>query len=330
VRGSLHPKLALVLGTSFAVALGCATLAGVEDGQLVETGGTAGTSSGGSGASGGSAGSGGTTTTGGGGAAGSAGGASGSAGAPSGGGGTPSGGGGTTSGGGGSGGSGGSATDPYAAAVLADQPLAYFRFAETTGAVAKNEVSGSAFTATYPVSGATRGAAGIRAGNAAIHFDDVNATLPVLGAMDFPGDAPFTIEFWIQIDNLTTSGRFFEQMTTAGNKSGTWLGLWKSSANEVRSETWSAGTHIFYTLSASAPPQSQFLHIVLLHRATEWDHLYVNGAEGTGMRLAAGDRVAVSNPFQFVGFVGTLDEFAVYDKALTTTQIASHLAAQAQ
>jgi len=214
--------------------------------------------------------------------------------------------------------------------VLADAPIAYFRFAEATGAVAKNEVAGSSLTATYPVGGATRGVAGIRPENAAVRFDDVNTTLPVLGTLDFPGDVPFTLEFWIQVEDLTASGRFFEHMTSGGGKSGTWGGLWKADNNRVRTETWANGTHLLYTLSPTAPPQGQFVHVVFMHRAGDRDYLYVNGAEGEGSRLAVGDRVSVASSFQFVGFVGVLDEFAVYDKALSSAQIASHLTAQSQ
>jgi hypothetical protein len=119
-------------------------------------------------------------------------------------------------------------------------------------------------------------------------------------------------------------------MTVGAGKSGTWLGFWKTDANRVRSETWADGTHLFYTLSATAPPQDQFVHVVFLHRTGDRDYLYVNGAEGEGSRLAAGDRVSVASSFQFVGFLGVLDEFAVYDTALSSAQIASHLTAQAQ
>ncbi len=295
-------------------AVGCAALAGVEDGELAS-------STGGGGGADASAGSGGSGNGGSSGAAGSGGGV---AGADSGTGGTAASGGAPNDSG-----TGGAGPDPYFTAVMADSPIAYFRFAEPSGAVAKNEVTGSSLTATYPLTGAARGVPGIRSENAAIRFEDVKAMLPVLGGLDFPGDTAFSLEFWIQVDDLAASGRFFEQITANPGKTGTWLGLWKPS-NQVRTETWASEKHIFYTLSATAPPKGQFIHIVFLHRVGEKDHLYVNGAEHEGFRLKPGDRLAVNKPFQFGDFIGVLDEFAVYDKDLSTTQIAKHLSAQAQ
>lgn len=212
---------------------------------------------------------------------------------------------------------------------MADSPIAYFRLAETAGAVAKNEISGSPLTATYPLTGAQRGVAGIRPENAAIRFTDKKTQLPVLGGLDFPGDVAFTLEFWIWIDDVTQSGRIFDQMTSAP-KSGTWLGLWSTDNNRLRTETWVNGVHVFYTLTATPPPNGQFVHVVFMHRKGEKDFLYLNGAEAEGYRLAPGDRVALATPFQFFDFIGVLDEFAVYDKALTGAQVAAHLSAQAQ
>jgi hypothetical protein len=55
-------------------------------------------------------------------------------------------------------------TSRYAAAVLADAPLLYYRFREKDGIPARDEVSGA--TTAYPVAGFTYGVPGPRAGEA--------------------------------------------------------------------------------------------------------------------------------------------------------------------
>ena len=308
-----------------AAAQGCALLAGVEDGELssttsggagaaTPTGGSGGAAGAGAQGAAGTGGVGGTTSTGGTGGTGGSGAAAG----------------GSTGGTGGGTGSGTptgtSPTDPYYDAVMADGPIAYFRLAESGGTICQNEISGSSITATYPTSGATRAVTGIRPENSAIRFDANTAQLSVFGGLDFPGDVPFTVEAWIKIEDASSTGRFFDHCDSPPLH-GTWLGSYNG---KVRTETWLNGTHIFYTMSQADFPENTFLHIVFKHVAGDRDYLYVNGSEGEGSRLAAGDRAEVTAVFTWSGFVGVLDEFAVYDKALSTPRIAAHLVAQAQ
>jgi hypothetical protein len=95
-----------------------------------------------------------------------------------------------------------------------------------------------------------------------------------------------------------------------------------------REEMWIGGVLSLYAQNTSDPAPSVPFHLALVHNPTDGlDHLYVNGADsndGFGGPDAGSARPATGKPLVWQGFLGTLGEVAVYETALTDTQIANH------
>jgi hypothetical protein len=100
----------------------------------------------------------------------------------------------------------------YAAAVLCDQPIAYYRLGESAGTAAKDEKN--TFPASYvgQVDLARTGAL-INDPDTAVHFSamDSYVLVPDADPLDFAGLQSFTLEVWVEFDlplGSTGTGRF--------------------------------------------------------------------------------------------------------------------------
>ncbi len=217
-------------------------------------------------------------------------------------------------------------TDAYRASIVANGPIAYFRFEESSGTICRNEIAGSPITCLYPPSNVTFGRPG--AIGRCVRTDTDNAQLSVTGPTDFPDDVPFTVELWVKFEQTSASTAIFKQMANgAGLRTGSWL-LTKSTG-EAFSETWKEGEHNLYTFKSGPLPLDRFVHIALVH--TDRDYLYVDGASGEGSILKPGvKRIATGVPMLVSGLIGCVDELAMYDKALTPADLAAHITARPQ
>jgi hypothetical protein len=224
-------------------------------------------------------------------------------------------------------------TDRYGLEVLADHPLAYFRFEETAGVLPKNEIAGSPVTAILST-GVAVGAQGISAGRLGIRMGSATSQLDVIGTMTFANEDAFSVEAWAE---LTTdadaggSGRVFLNMDNpnAESRRGQWLFL--NADGSLRVETWNGSGLVYYAQTPPAPlPKLTWLHIVFLHSSAEkLDLLYVNGTKSTdAARLLPSLRVAPAAPLSWTGFVGRFDELAIYPSALSPARIVAHYAAR--
>lgn len=217
------------------------------------------------------------------------------------------------------------ATDPYSAAVLADKPIAYFRFEETTGASPKNEIPTSAVTALLS-SNVTVHVEGISPNGHAVQLDTSTASVSAFEAMNFAGDDDFTVEAWVVLGS-TTNATIFKNMDNEGadERVGQWLLL---SSGTLRSETWNLGQLIFGADLVSAPIQS-WTHVVFLHSgAQNVDLVYANATVGTNYHQGTAARAAPASPLRWTGFQGRLDELAIYSTALSPTRILAHYQAR--
>jgi hypothetical protein len=306
------------------LVLACAELAGVEDGEPAPDGGTSGAGAGASaGASGGgSSGSAGGSATGG--EGGSAGSAAGAGGTPGTGGLAGAGTGGAGAGGAGTGGAGtgGASTgSQYADAVLADQPLAYWRFSETSGTTAA-DASGNGHHGV--IKGTTKlGEPGALKtdSDTAFYFDGASSTFVDLGdKFDFEGTAPFTLEAWIYPQ---VADRGFLGKATYDGVLKQYLGYFVAEG---------AGVVQFVRDGAGATvpelSQIQYTHLVATFDGINWT-IYLNGAKGTAK---PGTNAVTKHPLPFtIGkvnewntMIGWIDEVAVYDKALDATRVKAH------
>jgi hypothetical protein len=217
----------------------------------------------------------------------------------------------------------------YAATILSDLPLAYWRLDEPSGTTA-HDATGHGNTATIGT-GAAWGSPGAISGdpNTAVHLstDGFNAG----PSFDFPGNAPYTLEGWLSpevIDN--TYRHLFSKNDEAADGGREEYGLFVQSTETFVFERFVAGTSV--KTHATLPPLNQYTYVVATYDGTSMA-FYVNGAL---VSAAPDTRPQQSKPVaEFFGckatqngvLQGLIDEVAIYDHALPAASIAAHWAA---
>lgn len=224
-------------------------------------------------------------------------------------------------------------TSAYENAVLADLPLAYYRFADTTVA---RDSSGNAHDGVY-VGGVDLGVSGALASEAtsrAIHLNGKSAWVNVGDLFHFAARTPMTIEAWVKPDALTTYHGIVTNESADGRGGYRML---MSPADGFAME------RIFVLPDARAtssdtsllPPVAlaRWSHLVATYDGSE-QALFVNGQEvkrrtettdlsaAPGALFAIGARASGTAP----SFKGSLAEVAVYDHPLPAARIAIHRA----
>jgi hypothetical protein len=235
----------------------------------------------------------------------------------------------------------GSDAASYRAAVLADGPLVYWRMGIKTGLSIPDE-TGSGNDLILQGSGHVLGEPGAIGGDddTAIGFDGRKsfAIANDPRALDFPAGAPFTVECWARRESID-GGSYFQHLL--GNLEGNQP---ESSGYMLYVLPVPGGTDNARTALEFAPQDAS---VVTLYgpviRPAEWAYyvfvydgtvirLHVDGTE-TGVQQALNPLQARTSPFTVGraphsnGFFwpGRIDEVAVYAKALTPAQIATHL-----
>ncbi|NUO50043.1 MAG: LamG domain-containing protein [Polyangiaceae bacterium] len=226
---------------------------------------------------------------------------------------------------GGAGGDGtGGAEARYVAAVLADAPVAFFRFEETSGPFVDSIDPERAFTVLGTVEHAAPGAVG-----AGVGFNGGSGRL-VLGPADFGfvGTAPMTIEAWARTANASTFqdvvGKFDVDGTEEAGyalrfRPGMEYGWFFSRANPTGSRN----------MRGYLTPDV-YAHIVMTFDGTA-SVLYLNGAQVDSQADASDISLpSTPSPFRVGGletgnaFSGTLDELAIYDEPLSADRVLAH------
>jgi len=238
----------------------------------------------------------------------------------------------------------------YAANVLADRPIAYYRLNETSGAVAVDAIGpgpNGNRPGTYVGNpqlgqlgpGPVQGFFGIEENNAATLLDGSGDGIQMTGASAIPyGGGDYSIELWFQAAYADITSRDLFAGTAGGNH-GTLLELSASGANRQlrflhRSPAGgSGGQNIFFTLPGAGDPfYDSFHHLVAVKDdVANGMQLYLDGAL-VGQTTASGvfsgaldvaiGRIAVNNSAR--DFKGYLDEVAIYDHALSGADVARH------
>ena len=215
----------------------------------------------------------------------------------------------------------------YRDTVLADAPLGYWRLDETSGLVMD---LGSAKQNGVIGAQVTRGVAGAIAGNAAIHNDGTAPAVVFSDAFDFAGNAPFSLEAWMNTELVDGEYRALcgkKQSSTTG------YSLWVNQNEGLGFGRYTGGDAGLQDAIIAAVP-SGWTYVVATYDGTVMK-LYINAtiaATSTEPNLSIPDR---TNGFAIGAkgsdspsyFKGDLDEIAVYDHALDPARIAAHLAA---
>jgi hypothetical protein len=246
-------------------------------------------------------------------------------------------------GGGGAGGSSGASSSggsssgghasSYRATVLADGPVAYWRLGEATGSTMAADETPNDYSATIGT-GVSWGAPGaiLHDANTAV-FLAGEQCLEVAGdRFDYPGTHAFSLEGWVSIsappDNVY---RHLYSKDDEANPAGRQeYGIYLEVNDGLAFERFvNSGSR---TVVSPTPMLNTWTYFVGTYDGTQLT-LYVNGMN-VGAKGDTRTQLSIGNPeymgcksFSYSGVEGALDEFAIYDFALSPLQIATHYAA---
>lgn len=218
--------------------------------------------------------------------------------------------------------------DPYGLTVLADAPIAYWRFDEKSGSMAKDSTGNGHTLSCTAVVWNIPGA--IPPGTAGDFEKAVNAQCELADStFDFTGNKPFSVELWARRDDATNDDGFIGKTSPTsdpGSYTG-WFFAVNTAAPEVTFRRLGMGAHFDGVLTATV-----FHHLVGTFDGTTLQ-VYVDGMPGT----QAGSAVSLApEPMKMLvgavqnwgGMKGLIDEVAVYDKELPPDRVSAHFNAR--
>jgi hypothetical protein len=148
---------------------------------------------------------------------------------------------------------------------------------------------------------------------------------------------PFSYSFWMNAANPSAVSALFQSDRTTGSYFGSWLQLSVASPNKLAfsfgNGTGTSGSARNSLLSSVALSANQWYHIVINVRGANDMDLYINGAKDNS---AVYDGSATSVVYSFdspSGVIGTafgtqyfngkLDDFRIYNRVLSATEVSS-------
>jgi hypothetical protein len=228
----------------------------------------------------------------------------------------------------------------YAAAVLADQPVAYWPLDEIGGVIAHDRAGGH--DGQYKGPGITFGAAPpFASAGTAVSFDGTNAAVDLGDQFGFAGTAPYTIEVWFSPEVMATR-EYYEIICKWREPGGTtdpsgWNVFYSNSATSELQYTREALGHVTPEDRTAAPYTKGWHYVAATHDdAAHTMTLYYDGVEADSTAVTFGlDEIpehlvigATAVSPQDVTMYGSIGQVAIYDHALSATQISAHYAAR--
>jgi hypothetical protein len=220
----------------------------------------------------------------------------------------------------------------YSDTVKADNPIAYYRLEETSGATAADSSASGAYSATYNVAGAypQLGQPGIDTNS--ISLSSAAGASGIAGYYaDFNPQGPFSFELWARPTSAPTGGDHrcpignFGGWGTGGGYGSGWY-IYQTPNPGSAFALVSAPTGVWITSSYSL---FTWYHLVGTYDGTNFA-LYVNGA----LMGSAPHATYLANPGNPMGigqradgygtWDGNLDEVAIYTNALSLARIQAH------
>lgn len=227
----------------------------------------------------------------------------------------------------------------YREIILADNPTAYWRLGETPGAPTSQDETLHNNDGTY--SGGTLGVAGaLVSANTALAMDGNDKVVLPPGIMNLAtSTSPKSVECWFQTSAATAAlvcarddidGNPVLDVVIGNNGAANLPG---KASLLVRADNNTGLTH-FHT--SNRYDDGQWHHLVAVIRADKTMNLYLDGASDGGathsMTVGATMDVPLIGDEQLNGailnLVGSIDEVAIYDLALSNTQISAHYEAR--
>jgi sugar lactone lactonase YvrE len=216
-----------------------------------------------------------------------------------------------------------SAAGKYAATVLADHPVAYYRMGETQGFVTASDASGNGHTGSYE-GNAILGVPGlINDPDTAVNFNTTgDVSIPDAPSLNFVGTA-FTVEAWVYGVSGGAAGQRVFDKATAGAGNGYGLDISNAQIRLL------GATNLSSLVAFGA---ATTYHIVGVADGAGNGSIYVNGvlvASGPysdSSPYTGAAHIAVANDGS-AHFGGVIDEVAVYNHALSPQRILVHYTA---
>ncbi|WP_233867049.1 arabinofuranosidase catalytic domain-containing protein [Paraburkholderia adhaesiva] len=244
---------------------------------------------------------------------------------------------------------------PYRSVVLADGPYAYWPLNETGGTVAA-DISGNGRNGTYQA-GAQLASGLLLPGMGAAYVTlngASNAYVDVSAAASFCASTPWSIECWVNVAAYPAAGangsyppctgvRFLGNSTWTGGSSrqnGLDLGIQHQNQGGQADVIyyWTGNNAQYFSANKTVAPPGTTAHYVYVMNGTGLSHppsIYVNGNLVTN----AGNANLLNAPtiqsilqigsigWNFGALQGVIGEVALYNYALTASQVAAHYAA---
>lgn len=225
----------------------------------------------------------------------------------------------------------------YAAEVLADEPVGYWRFEETSGTVASDEIAWADGTYTaspdLTVPGVT--SADVPGDTAAKFRDGSRVVWPYTVGMN---QTTFTAEAWFRVDDAA-SGSSNQQVIIGRDSDSLSRRLWEVrilggvDVGVVNVLLWQSNGTLHTLAGTTVVVDGEWHHVALVVEPTEF-RIYVDGAldgtqaltdpvresTDTGLSVGASLRGPGALPLR-----GAVDEPAYYDTALTSVRINAHI-----
>lgn len=213
----------------------------------------------------------------------------------------------------------------YAAMILADNPLAYWRCSDAASPI-KDMIGGLAAGATSaPLllqAGALPGDSDMAiASGASGYFDAGNA-----GGLAFAGAQAHSFECWLYPTTVDASNRC--PISFRGGGTNGWTFWLKNTVPYTGVEGFNAGLVRGAYNSDFVPQANQWMHFVFAFDGTT-GRVYINGkltgANGGNQAIAAGNDLRfMSDAGGLTNFLGSMDEIAFYPAALSAQRILQH------
>lgn len=220
----------------------------------------------------------------------------------------------------------------YSSVILADFPQAYYRCDDPFGNVTKDQTV-NAYNGTIS-GGVTLGQAGALSLDAdtAMLFDGSSGLIVLPSGLNTNGLGALTVEAWINLSNTSFVGTAFVVGSDAPSSThlGFLLGITTTTVF-FRTGTGSGQNQVSNNRSLSA---STWYHLVGVFAGTSIT-TYLNGVQLGTAAVTASTIATTTNQINIGArpnnssnyFPGVMDEVAIYNYALTSSQIAAHYAA---
>jgi hypothetical protein len=219
----------------------------------------------------------------------------------------------------------------YAAAVLADSPLAYWRLGDPSGSTTCLDQTGHGHNASV-VGMVTLGVPGALAhdSNTAVEFDGTTGSIDAGDILDSPSPAAFSWEVWIKPLNIGAFRDFFSRMTYDGKGNplaGTYMFAWQGNGMNLGFERWAGGGPVM-AVDTPGLTVGTWAYLVGTVDASGTGVLWINGAQaGTAGAMGGGVPATAAHILFGASLPCVLDEIAIYDHVLPAQSVAAHWAA---